>query len=103
MAQCLDYNLYPCRETQVRLLKLQPDDASGATDVLCCTMQVVSLDDHPAYEAVSYVWGQTNDVRTIHIGGSTLEIPGNAERALRYMSRVSVHYSVCDFDPSDRG
>lgn len=96
MAQRLEYNLYPCRGKQIRLLKLQPDDASGATDVLCCMMQVALLDDHPAYEAVSYVWGQKNDVCTIHIGGSTLEIPGSAERALRYMSRVRVSCSVCD-------
>ena len=98
MTQCVDYNLYSCRGKQVRLLKLQPDDTSSATDVLCCTMQVTSLDDHPAYEAVSYVWGRKNDVCTIHIGGSTLEIPGSAERALRYMSRVRVSCSVCDRD-----
>lgn len=88
MAHPLDYGLYPCRGKQIRLLKLQRDDASDAGDALRFTMHVVSLDEPLAYAAVSYVWGQGHGTRTISVGESTLDISASAETALRYLSQV---------------
>lgn len=93
MAHTLDYGLYPCRGKQIRLLKLQQASASDEFDTLRFTMHVASLDDAPAYAAVSYVWGRGHSSRTINVGEFTLDISVSAETALKYLSQVS---SSCD-------
>jgi len=92
MANRLDYSLYPCRGKQIRLLRLQQDDAAAADPGgdLRYTMEIASLDDAPDYAAVSYVWGQEGKVSTIFVGKSTLEVSASAERALRYFSQPKV-------------
>ena len=87
----LDYKLHPCEGRQIRLLELQQDDTAGtarANGILGYTMHVVSLDDFPDYHAVSYVWGQENEVRTIKVDEATLDISANAERTLRNLAEV---------------
>ncbi|CAO2655011.1 Nn.00g117440.m01.CDS01 [Neocucurbitaria sp. VM-36] len=49
---------------QIRLLHLLPGDDDTE---LSCTFSLVSLDDDPEYEAVSYVWGNSEDRRSINV------------------------------------
>lgn len=43
----------------IRLLILDPGLPSD--DHVSCSLSVVSLDDQPEYEALSYAWGDPND------------------------------------------
>ena len=36
-------------------------------DPVCCTLSRVFRDDKPYYEALSYVWGDPDDVVTIYV------------------------------------
>ena len=49
---------------EIRLLHLFPGDDGGA---LKCTFSLVSLDDELDYEAVSYVWGDAEDRRSVNV------------------------------------
>ena len=54
----------PC----IRILKLH----RGADDSpITCRLQIVSLDDNPEYETLSYVWGDPEKTKSITIGGET--------------------------------
>ncbi|RDW56543.1 heterokaryon incompatibility protein [Coleophoma cylindrospora] len=43
------------------------------------------LADHPPFEALSYVWGQSSETRPLEVGGRTFNATVNLERALRYL------------------
>jgi hypothetical protein len=45
----------------------------------------VTLDDHPGYEALSYVWGDPTIEATLQIEGTSLKVTTNLELALRYL------------------
>jgi hypothetical protein len=52
---------------------------------LWCTFSIASLDDHPEYEAASYVWGSWDDPRSIEIGADevVVSITKNLQSVLR--------------------
>lgn len=70
----------------IRLLELLP---GKWTDELSCRMFVVSLDDDPYYEALSYVWGEPDLCRPIWVNGSPRSITRNLDRALRRLRQPS--------------
>lgn len=70
---------------QIRLLHLLPGDVD---DEICCTLEVVSLDDVPDYEALSYVWGSPNQLTHIKFDGHTFQVRKNLRRALTGIRRV---------------
>ncbi|RDW56869.1 heterokaryon incompatibility protein [Coleophoma crateriformis] len=43
------------------------------------------LADHPPFEALSYVWGQSSETRPLEVGGRTFNATVNLECALRYL------------------
>lgn len=47
-----------------------------------CRRQVVSLDDKPEYEALSYAWGDASAVHSILLDGASFVIPHSAWSAL---------------------
>lgn len=53
-----------------------------------CTFSVVSLDDDPDYEALSYVWGDQNDLVTIYVHGHPIAITWNLYGALLNMRQT---------------
>lgn len=56
----LEYNTLNPERREIRLLKLLPPRSgpSPARSALVnCTLEHVSLDDEPQYQALSYVWG----------------------------------------------
>ena len=67
----------------VRLIHLSP--ASTEDETIRCRFTVVSLDDEPQYEALSYVWGDGNDTRSIEVDGYSMPTTANLHVALRYL------------------
>lgn len=70
---------------EIRLLKIHPGTLN---DKVCCSIEVVSLDAHPHYEALSYSWGAPKpgpDDPEIILDGYPIKILGNLHNALRYL------------------
>lgn len=65
---------------ETRILKLQ---RGTWKDDIVCQLDIVSLDEEPEFEAVSYYWGDFNKKRPIEINGQRLEVSVNLEHALR--------------------
>jgi Heterokaryon incompatibility protein (HET) len=81
----------------IRLLVLQPGCVS---DEISCTLKIVSLDERPSFEALSYAWGDPAEKRPIQCGNGSLDVTINlysALRHLRYMNRNRVLWAdaVC--------
>lgn len=67
-------------KSEIRLLTLQP--GAWNEDVIC-TLQIVSLNHSPRYEALSYVWGDMGITREINLDGNRINITQNLFYALR--------------------
>ena len=79
--------LYLGRSRIIRLLNILPG-AFG--DDLCVTIEAgrLNLVNPPQYEALSYVWGSGQDLKTIYIGGDkqfSLQVTQNLESSLRHL------------------
>jgi hypothetical protein len=68
---------------QIWLLKL----FAGEDDLICAELKVVSLDDSPRYEALSYVWGQSDETSTIQLENDTFVVTSNLHSALHHLRR----------------
>lgn len=71
----------------IRVLNLQPR-ANSREDEIRCTLQHVTLsaieyDLTPHYTALSYVWGDVSDQRTILVDGFQFHVTTNLFRALK--------------------
>lgn len=71
---------------QIRLLRLpqrrqQCEDQTIEQEILCA-FSVVSLDDAPVYEALSYVWGEPAKAKTIFIDNEPVAVTRNLHDAL---------------------
>ena len=70
---------------EVRLLCLFP----GTLDEqVRCEIKKVSLSQQPVYAALSYVWGDASDCRSIVLGEGTFTVTANLEVALRYLQCI---------------
>ncbi|KAF2795034.1 hypothetical protein K505DRAFT_324342 [Melanomma pulvis-pyrius CBS 109.77] len=58
----------------IRILKVRK--GSGVMPIIC-DLNVASLDDHPHYEALSYVWGDPKVTRDITVGGVNFTATAN--------------------------
>lgn len=58
------------------------------TDEIHCTFSLVSLDDEPEYEALSYVWGDQEDLATIYVHNCPFLITRNLYDALLHMRQT---------------
>jgi Heterokaryon incompatibility protein (HET) len=79
-----EYNYEPLSSPyQIRLLLLDPGQHE---EQLSCSLQLVSLEAGPDFEALSYVWGKSSDTRTIFCGDkTTMEIGLNLHTALQHL------------------
>jgi hypothetical protein len=68
---------------QIRLARLAPSSDINAQP--SCKLEIVSLEDNCAYEALSYVWGDPNVTRPILMQGAEVQVTTNLEAALRYL------------------
>ncbi|KAJ8112001.1 hypothetical protein OPT61_g5537 [Boeremia exigua] len=66
-------------DREIRLLDLLPGEGAEA---IRCTTRVVSLDQHPDFETVSYVWGDRNGDKTIDVSGSAVPVTKNLHAGL---------------------
>lgn len=74
---------------EIRLLHLPP---GGEDDEFHCTLSIVSLDDKPQYEALSYVWGEDlEDTLPILLQENTVHIRRNLHSALK-----GIRYPDCE-------
>ncbi|KAI1366046.1 heterokaryon incompatibility protein-domain-containing protein [Xylaria arbuscula] len=65
---------------EIRLLTILPGKPG---DDMKCSLETVSLDDNPSYEAISYVWGDLTDRRDILVGDSIFSVTRNLFTALK--------------------
>lgn len=65
---------------EIRLLRLFPGSQS---ETIRGELLVVSLLDHPCYEALSYVWGDASDKRSVSLSGQPFSVTANLEKALK--------------------
>jgi hypothetical protein len=79
----MEYLKLDCNQNLIRLLYLSP--ASSDTHVIRCHFAVASLDENPDYEALSYVWGHTNDTQKVQVGGVAVTVTSNLLSALRHL------------------
>ena len=69
---------------EIRLLVLEP--GSGLDPIQCKFEQAfLSGDTKPAYDTISYVWGDPAFRGSVHLGDYELSVPISAERSLRHI------------------
>lgn len=61
---------------------LHIEDGYISSDDVCCSFSVVSLDDSPNFEALSYVWGDPHNVMPISLEGHGFPVTVNLHCAL---------------------
>ncbi|KAK0662071.1 putative heterokaryon incompatibility protein [Cercophora samala] len=86
----LQYGPLHQQDHSIRLLRLLP---GRWLDNIHCELETVSLDDNPAYDALSYVWGNPQDTSVITVDGSPFQATKNLVAALRRL-RSSVEVKV---------
>ncbi|KAL1607978.1 Folylpolyglutamate synthetase [Paraconiothyrium brasiliense] len=84
------YNPLNVERHEIRLLKLLspgsgPSPAKSA--LVNCTLEHVSLDEIPEYQALSYVWGNPALTSPICVDGQIFEATFNLEAALRHLRK----------------
>ncbi|KAE8445950.1 hypothetical protein EG329_012729 [Mollisiaceae sp. DMI_Dod_QoI] len=67
----------------IRLLHLGP--ASSDDETIRCRFTVVSLNEKPEYEALSYAWGNAKDTRLIEVHESPVSITSTLHSALKHL------------------
>lgn len=69
-------------DDQIRLLTLQ---AGQFDEDIICSLHTVSLKKRPQYEALSYLWGNTNITLPVIVDGQVIQVTTNLEAALRHL------------------
>ena len=65
---------------QIRVLDILP---GRWEDEVKCDVRVVSLDENPQYEGLSYVWGESAERKTIDVSGESITVTPNLHVALQ--------------------
>ncbi|KAF1911821.1 heterokaryon incompatibility protein-domain-containing protein [Ampelomyces quisqualis] len=78
MPEPLAYN--ELQHNEIRLIELLPDAWDAQ---LGCRLFTVSLDNPPAFESLSYVWGDPSITKTITCNGHDMEVTVNLANALQ--------------------
>jgi hypothetical protein len=65
-----------------RILELCPGDEA---DPVRCYLRVVTWDEHPQYETVSYAWGDPNIQETVLCNDGVIHITKNLYTALTHL------------------
>jgi hypothetical protein len=74
------YNSLPLQGKQIRLLHVE-----ATSPQIICNLQVASLDDSMAFDALSYLWGDPSLVTPVIVNGEEVQITNNLAEALRYI------------------
>ncbi|RTE78457.1 hypothetical protein BHE90_007050 [Fusarium euwallaceae] len=73
------YDNLQIHSRQIRLLKV-----ISTNPEIVCRLKVVSLDDEPAYSALSYVWGDPAITKSILVNGKRVHVTTNLASALEH-------------------
>ncbi|KAK7222095.1 hypothetical protein V2G26_010098 [Clonostachys chloroleuca] len=76
----LQYSRLDADTAEIRLLNIAAGDGD---DEICCSLSVVSLNSHPQFEALSYVWGDPSIKKDVTVNGASHPVTVNLESALR--------------------
>lgn len=88
----LHIHSYLPRETTDPPSKINRSKATGKrtwpnlTSQISCTVSTISLDENPSYTALSYVWGENTDRKSILANGTTLRVTQNLFLALEQLT-----------------
>lgn len=69
------------RGFRVAILQPAPDFSAP----ICCDLAEVTLNSHPNYEAISYVWGNPSNQAPIYLEDAESRVTANLALALRYL------------------
>lgn len=69
--------------SQIRLLRLEP--CQNVHEQPICSLEIVSLEDSPQYEALSYAWGNPRVRKPITLNGAQWRVTESLHAALRYL------------------
>lgn len=72
-------------ESAFRLVTLAP---GKFLENIQCRLSTHERQDHPAYEALSYVWGDPSSRREINLDGNRISVTENLESALRHLRHL---------------
>jgi hypothetical protein len=86
----MTYHYTSLASTQIRLLTLHPvrdasEPQSANEEQISCTLSEHQRDQCPPYVALSYVWGDSLNRRSILLGGITFSVTENLAMALSYL------------------
>jgi len=84
MTSALLYDILRIERREIRTLTVQP---SKGQQHIRCVLTTASLDDCPAYTALSYVWGDAQDRVSIYVNGTEFSATRNLALALRYIQK----------------
>ncbi|KAF2095101.1 HET-domain-containing protein, partial [Rhizodiscina lignyota] len=73
---------------EIRVLLLQPDTEGQP---IHCSLEIVSLQAWPDYEALSYVWGDASNLKSIYIDETAKYETENLEIALLHLRHETQH------------
>jgi hypothetical protein len=76
----------PLDDHEIRLVTIQEGHFD---DTIHCNISKASLRDEPAYEALSYTWGDLTSRGQIYLNGLPYQVTKNLESALRYLRLVA--------------
>ena len=82
VAPDFQYNVLDYIKREIRLVTIK---AGSGADPVKCELETVSLDDEPLYKALSYVWGQIENKKTILVNGQKFKVTQNLGIALQYL------------------
>jgi hypothetical protein len=66
----------------IRLLRLLPGPHQSP---IVRQLSLATLDHHPAYETISYAWGEPGDTKNITVDVKGMNVPSNLEAALQHL------------------
>lgn len=78
------YRYSPLNSNQMRLLHLH---AGVRTSRLECSLTSHSFNDHPAFKALSYTWGDLGDIHDVSCNGRSVQVTRNLIEALHHLRR----------------
>ncbi|KAI9927022.1 hypothetical protein MW887_003403 [Aspergillus wentii] len=83
MPKHLEYFPLDSERNEIRLLTIFPSVWTKST--IRCSLEAVSLDDNPDFEAISYVWGDASNKTDIIINDALLYVTLSVETSLRLL------------------
>lgn len=75
----------------IRLLTLRRGEWQDDID---CGLHVVSLDENPKYEALSYTWGSGSSTKPIFVNSNEVRVTVNLEAALRHIRSANRSHTL---------